>query len=56
MSKRWSYKVMEVKPAFTGLKSASIEEQLNQLGLQGWELVSVLHAGLGAWLYLKKEQ
>lgn len=54
MSERWSYKVVEVKSDFTGLKPAKIEDALNQLGLQGWELVSVLASGLNVRLYLKK--
>lgn len=55
MSTRWTYKVVEIKPGLTGLKRNVVEEQLNQLGLQGWQLVSVVQAGLAAWLYLKKE-
>lgn len=56
MSKRWQYKVVEVKASFTGIKSAQVEEKLAQLGTQGWELVSVVQHGLAVWLYLKKEQ
>ena len=56
MNTKWTYKIVEVKPSFTGLKRESIEEQLNLLGSQGWELVSVHHNGLGAWLYVKKGQ
>jgi hypothetical protein len=54
MSTRWSYKVVEVKSKFFGLKPAAVEDTLNQLGLQGWELVSVVEAGMKIWLYLKK--
>jgi hypothetical protein len=55
MSKRWQYKVVEIKAGFLGLKAAHIEERLGQLGMQGWELVSTVQHGLGTWLYLKKE-
>ena len=55
MSNRWSYKVVELKPGLLGMKADATEEALNQLGLQGWELVSVVQAGMRLWLYLKKE-
>ena len=55
MSKRWAYKVVEVKPQWLGLKAEQIEGTLAQLGQQGWELVSVAAHGVGALLYLKKE-
>lgn len=55
MSKRWSYKVVEVKSSWLGLKPRQLEEALTQLGLQGWELVSVASSGLNAMFYLKKE-
>lgn len=56
MNRRWSYKLVEVKPSFLGLKSSEVEEALNQLGLQGWELVSVANIGMTIRLYMKKEQ
>lgn len=55
MSKRWQYKIVEVKTPFLGLKPAHVEEQLAQLGSQGWELTFVAQRGLVTWLYLKKE-
>lgn len=55
MSKRWNYKVVEVKPPFLGIKPRQVEETLAQLGVQGWELVQVVPNGLSTWLYLKKE-
>ena len=55
MSKRWSYKIVEVKTHFFGPKPAAVAEVLNQHGVQGWELVSVAQAGMRVWLYLKKE-
>lgn len=44
MSERWQYKVHEIKPSFLGaIKANQIEDSLQTLGLQGWELVSVVH-------------
>ena len=42
VSERFSYQVVEVK-SFFGAKAAVVQEKLVQLGLQGWELVSVVH-------------
>lgn len=54
MSTRWNYKVVEVKPHWLGMKSKHVEETLAQLGMQGWELVSVVQNGLKVWMYMKK--
>ncbi|VXB54465.1 conserved hypothetical protein [Luteimonas sp. 9C] len=44
MSERWQYKVEEIKVSLLGgLKPAAIEERLQTLGLQGWELVNAVH-------------
>lgn len=59
MSKRWSYKVVEVKvKLFAGALSARVQQELDKLGPQGWELVSVVQASPvdSVRLYLKKEQ
>lgn len=57
MTTRWSYKVVEVKSnVFGKIKSANVQESLAQLGVQGWELVSVVQVGFTVWLYLKKGQ
>jgi phosphoglycolate phosphatase-like HAD superfamily hydrolase len=55
VSKRWSYKVVEMKPQWLGIKAKQLEETLAALGQQGWELVSVTTNGMNAMLYLKKE-
>ncbi len=55
MSSRWTYKVIEVKPQWLGLKPKQIEDTLAPLGAMGWELVSVTQVGMNAYLYLKKE-
>ena len=39
---RWSYQVVEVKPSFLGSTRDAAQERLQQLGLQGWELVSAI--------------
>jgi len=54
VSTRWSYKVVEVKPQWLGVKAKQVEETLVQLGLQGWELVSAVQNGLNVLLYLKR--
>ena len=54
-SDRWSYQVVEVK-GFFGFSRDLLQEKLTQLGLQGWELVSVVqpHPFRAVQLYLKK--
>ncbi|MDC7806580.1 DUF4177 domain-containing protein [Luteimonas sp BLCC-B24] len=45
MTTRWQYKVETVKLGSLGsLKPERIEEKLQALGLQGWELVNAVHA------------
>lgn len=45
MTTRWHYKVETVKVgAMGGVKPESIEERLQVLGQQGWELVNAVHA------------
>lgn len=42
---RWTYQVVEIKPGFWGgHKREQIQERLNQLGMQGWELVNAVQA------------
>ncbi|HEX2595526.1 MAG TPA: DUF4177 domain-containing protein [Luteimonas sp.] len=55
-SDRWSYQVVEVKPSFLGSIRDAVQERLQQLGLQGWELVSAIQPQRFApvQLYLKK--
>ncbi|UHQ18294.1 DUF4177 domain-containing protein [Lysobacter sp. KIS68-7] len=52
---RWSYQVVELK-GFMGVSRDVVQEKLTQLGLQGWELVSVVmtHPLRPVQLYLKK--
>ncbi len=52
-TERWAYQVIEVKPAFLTVKSEALQEKLNQMGLAGWELVSVYHTHL-VTLYFKR--
>lgn len=56
MSKRWQYKVVDVKATWSGMKPADIEEKMNPLGQQGWELVAAVQQGTTVRLYLKREQ
>ena len=56
-SDRWSYQVVEVKPGFLGNGAReAAQERLQQLGLQGWELVAAIQPQRFApvQLYLKK--
>jgi hypothetical protein len=55
MSKRWTYKVLTIKPRLITVKPEAIESALNQLGQQGWELVALNMIGTTATAYLKKE-
>ena len=43
MSDTWHYHVIEIIPRMLGPSvSERLEEELNRLGAQGWELVSVI--------------
>ena len=55
-SERWSYQVVEIKPKMFGSMKEATQEKLNQLGLQGWELVCAVqaHHFNPLYLYLKK--
>ena len=56
-NERWTYQVVEVKPGFLSLTTReAAQERLNQLGLQGWELVAATqpHRFQAVQLYLKK--
>lgn len=55
MSRRWQYRVHEIKAKFMGIRSVDIEEELSRLGQQGWELVSVVQAGVLLCCFLKRE-
>lgn len=57
MNTRWSYKVLELKPRlFGGKMTERAQQELEKLGLQGWELVAATPAnGLEPIrLFLKK--
>lgn len=55
-NERWSYQMVEVKPRFMGSNREAVQDRLNQLGLQGWELVAAVraHRFEPVQLYLKK--
>lgn len=41
MSKRWNYKVIEVSyKLFAGKLTDRVQQELDKMGAQGWELVS----------------
>ena len=57
MSARWTYKVVELKvKLFAGSLGERVQQELDKLGAQGWELVSVVQASPvdTLRLYLKK--
>ena len=53
---RWTYQVVEVRPRFLGSIREPVQERLNQLGAQGWELVAAVQPQrfYPVQLYLKK--
>jgi len=43
MSKRWSYRTVEVKPNLMGIvKAEQIQDELTKQGQLGWELVNAI--------------
>lgn len=57
MSQRWNYKVVELPiKLFAGKLGERVQQELDKLGPQGWELVSVVQASPvdTVRLYLKK--
>ena len=58
MSKQWSYQMVEIKPDVWGrVKPNVIQDHINKLGMQGWELVSVVSHGLALpmFAFFKRE-
>jgi len=58
MSRRWNYKVVELKyKVFGGSMSDRAQQELDKLGQQGWELVSTQQSSAmdTLRLFLKKE-
>lgn len=55
-NERWTYQVAEVKPGFFGFNRNAVQERLNQLGAQGWELVTAVqsHPFRSVMLFLKR--
>jgi hypothetical protein len=53
---RWQYQVVNIKPGWSGcISSDKLQEQLNQFGRVGWELVAVHQGQIGGMkLFLKK--
>ncbi|MBL1431649.1 MAG: DUF4177 domain-containing protein [Robiginitomaculum sp.] len=59
MRNRWSYKVEHIKyEMFTNreTRNSNIEDTLNRLGMEGWEMVEVMTSpgGSGLDFYLKR--
>ncbi|MDQ3288461.1 MAG: DUF4177 domain-containing protein [Pseudomonadota bacterium] len=54
MSTRWSYKIVDMKATLLGLKAEAVQQTLNNLGAQGWELVNIQDVGFNLRLFLKR--
>lgn len=39
---RWSYKVVTLKPSLLGGPPKNVQDTLNSMGAQGWELVNAV--------------
>lgn len=58
MNASWEYKVIDIIPQITGSPGQKVEETLNRMGEEGWELVSALRCSLmePTRLYLKRRK
>ena len=45
---RWEYKYLSFGGVIKAAKSEAVEEQLNELGQEGWEAVGISHDGNGS--------
>ncbi len=45
---QWQYKVVTYKLQWKGFDYATVEHELNQLGGEGWEMVSTIAPSFGA--------
>ena len=48
MAHQWQHKVLTYKLQWKGFDYAEVESDLNELGAQGWELVSTIVPSFGA--------
>ncbi len=53
---RFTYQVVEIKSGLFGVKPQAVQDELNKLGAHGWELVTVMPAGVNQRLILKRAQ
>lgn len=56
-SEKWTYKVLKLKVktfANAENQAAHIEDQLNQVGMVGWELVNVVLVGTSLQAFFKR--
>lgn len=58
MNANWEYKVIDIVPQITGTPGQKVEETLNQMGVEGWELVAALRSSPmePTRLYLKRRK
>ena len=48
MATQWQYQVVTYKLQWKGFDYTEVERQLNELGSQGWEMVSTIAPSFGA--------
>lgn len=48
MASQWQYRVVTYKLQWKGFDYTEVERQLNELGVQGWEMVSTIAPSFGA--------
>jgi hypothetical protein len=53
---QWEYRIETVGSAFKGVKPEKLEIYLNEMGLDGWEVVSLHqpHSGSKVWITIKR--
>lgn len=58
MNERWEYRVIDITAQIAGRPGEKVEATLNELGQEGWELVSALRGNLmdPTRLYLKRRK
>ena len=53
---RFTYSVVELKSGLFGVKAQAMQDEMNRLGAQGWELVNVVVVGVSQRMIFKKSQ
>lgn len=48
MATEWQYKIMTYKLQWKGFDYSEVERELNEQGLQGWEMISTIAPSFGS--------